>query len=62
MALGDEIRRSALGVLPPAVYGAARIARDRDGIVIDDTTWAGIIDAAGTIGLSGDEIKSLTGS
>ncbi len=41
---------------------AARIARDRDGIVIDDTTWAGIIDAAGTIGLSGDEIKSLTGS
>jgi uncharacterized oxidoreductase len=41
---------------------AARIARDRDGIVIDDTTWAGIIEAAGTIGLSDGEIKTLTGS
>jgi len=56
---------------PPAVQGvpvmvagdperAARIARDRDGIVIDDTTWSGIVDAAKTVGLTGDEIKTAS--
>ena len=54
---------------PPAAEGipvmvagdperAARIVRDRDGIVIDDTTWSGIVDAVGSLGLTGEEIKS----
>ena len=37
---------------------AARIARDRDGIVIDDTMWSGIVEAAGSIGLSDGEISA----
>ena len=40
---------------------AARIARDRDGIVIDDPTWSEIVEAAGEIGLADDEIGALTG-
>ncbi len=39
---------------------AARIARDRDGIVIDDTTWSEIVESAATVGLSGVEIRDLT--
>jgi uncharacterized oxidoreductase len=56
---------------PPAVQGtpvmvagdperAARIARDRDGIVIDDITWSGIIDAAGAVGLTDGEIGAAS--
>jgi uncharacterized oxidoreductase len=40
---------------------AARIARDRDGIPIDDTTWSGVLDAAKTIGVPESEISSITG-
>lgn len=39
---------------------AARAERDRDGIVIDDTTWTGIVEAAGELGLTGDDVAALT--
>ena len=65
-ALIDYVKQS-----PPAVEDksvmvagdperAARIARDRDGIVIDDISWAGVVEAAGSIGLTDDEIASAS--
>ena len=54
----------AVQVTPVMVAGdperAARIARDRDGIVIDDITWSGIIDAAGAVGLTDGEIGAAS--
>ena len=38
---------------------AARIARHRDGIVVDDTTWEQILEAGESLGLARAEAETL---